>query len=57
MVETTNVVYNDSTFHDGYCIIDKSIVYHSVTDIDFSINLISDMEVYYLLFNRVRKII
>ena len=56
------VVFNDN-FHDRYFILDKSIIYHCGTSINrigyktFSINLISDEEVYNSLINKVNAII
>ena len=56
------VIYNN-TFHDRYFIIDKTQVYHCGTSINrigyktFSINLISDEDVYNSLINKVNKII
>ena len=56
------VIFN-SSFHDRYFLIDEREVYHCGTSINrigyktFSINLISDEEVYNLLINKVNKII
>ena len=56
------VIFN-SSFHDRYFLIDEREVYHYGTSINrigyktFSINLISDEEVYNLLINKVNKII
>ena len=56
------VIYNN-TFHDRYFIIDESYVYHCGTSVNrigyktFSINLISDEEVFNLLINKVNEII
>ena len=56
------VIY-DSTFHDRYFIIDDLQVYHCGTSINrigyktFSINLISDKEVYNSLINKVHIIL
>ena len=56
------VVY-DNTFHDRYFIIDKCIIYHCGSSINrigyktFSINLISDEEVYKLFIERIKTII
>ena len=56
------VVY-DNTFHDRYFIIDKCIIYHCGSSINrigyktFSINLISDMEVYKILIEKIFKLI
>ena len=56
------IIFNND-FHDRYFILDKSILYHCGTSINrigyktFSINLISDKEICYLMINKVNKII
>ena len=56
------VVYNN-IFHDRYFILDNKEIYHCGASINrigyktFSINIISDIEVYNLLINKVNKII
>ena len=60
--DNLKVVY-DNTFHDRYFIIDKCIIYHCGSSINrigyktFSINLISDEEVYKLFIERIKTII
>ncbi len=56
------VIY-DNTFHDRYFMIDDNDIYHCGTSINrigyktFSINLIGDVEVRKMLFNKVNSII
>ncbi|MBP3765743.1 MAG: ORF6N domain-containing protein [Bacilli bacterium] len=56
------VIYNDS-FHDRYFIIDRNIIYHSGTSINymgsktFNINLIQDKYVFDLLIKKITQII
>lgn len=55
------VIY-DNSFHDRYFILDEKEVYHCGTSVNrigyktFSINLISDEEVCYMLINKVKNI-
>ncbi len=50
-------------FHDRYFLIDDETIYHCGASINrigyktFSINLVSDIEVYKLFFNKVNEII
>ena len=56
------VVYNHS-FHDRYFILDNTIIYHCGASINrigyktFSINLISDKDIFTMLKNRINEII
>ena len=57
-----SVIY-DNTFHDRYFIIDRNIIYHSGTSINyigsktFSINILEDDLVKELIINKVREVI
>ena len=69
LIEKYNKQYNnlkviyDETFHDRYFIIDRSVIYHSGTSINyigskiFSINLIQDKYVFDLLIKKTVQII
>jgi hypothetical protein len=60
--QNLRVIFNND-FYDRYFIIDNSIVYHCGTSTNrigyktFSINLISDEEVFYSLISKVNKIL
>jgi len=56
------LIYNDS-FHDRYIIIDKKIIYHCGTSLNFAgnktfgINILTEKEVSEVLLNKIKKII